>query len=90
MMFYDWLYLYYSRLSVKINHFQSFLITKNHVIILCRMYKIKKASPPLVGKLTPKAADEGAALSLQPFVGNSGKLAPHPACGHLPPREKPF
>ena len=44
MMFYDWLYLYYSRLSVKINHFQSFLITKNHVIILCRMYKIKKAS----------------------------------------------
>lgn len=45
MMFYDWLYLYYSRFSVKINHFQSFSIAKNHVIILCRMYKIKKASP---------------------------------------------
>lgn len=44
-MFYDWLYLYYSRFSVKINHFQSFSIAKNHVIILCRMYKIKKASP---------------------------------------------
>ena len=45
MMFYDWLYLYYSRISVKINHFQSFSIAKNRVIILCRMYKIKKAPP---------------------------------------------
>ena len=41
-------------------------------------------------KLSAKQTDEGRRCNYNPFTGNNGKRAPHPAFGHLLPREKAF
>ena len=45
---------------------------------------------PPWGKLSAKQTDEGRRCNYNPFTGNNGKRAPHPAFGHLLPREKAF
>ena len=43
-----------------------------------------KRLPPR-GKLSAKRTDEGQTSHHNPFLGDIGTAAPHPAFGHLPP-----
>ena len=45
---------------------------------------------PPWGKLSAKQTDEGRRCNYNPFTGNNGKRAPHPAFSRLLPREKAF